>query len=236
MPRCGSDLPARRPLNDFCKYACRGRFRALEATTDRTGLIRPKNTKQNKALQRLKRQSVGALTFAKINSVTIRIDTTGKKGVGWLMGVAWPGAVRQRWIARVGNPGSELLMLEDAKRAAVALLRERGKGEPFDWITKLSQIAANEIDGAILQRERRAWPVTLMEGNQRKPRMEVEPELRDEILNTELAMKPDDRPEPLQGGDYPLEHYADGYPKLPNCLRRMAKPERFSDAAPQRAA
>ena len=33
----------------------------------------------------------------------------------------------------------------------------------------------------------------------------------------------------LQGDEYPLEYYEDGYPKLPVCLDR--RPERFSDAA-----
>ena len=27
---------------------------------------------------------------------------------------------------------------------------------------------------------------------------------------------------PLQGHDYPLEYYEDGYPKLPSCLDRRA--------------
>ncbi len=33
--------------------------------------------------------------------------------------------------------------------------------------------------------------------------------------------------ETLMGDDYPLEYYPDGYPKLPDCLRR--KKERFGD-------
>lgn len=33
--------------------------------------------------------------------------------------------------------------------------------------------------------------------------------------------------ETLKGDDYPLEFHADGYPKLPDCLRR--KQERFGD-------
>ena len=36
-------------------------------------------------------------------------------------------------------------------------------------------------------------------------------------------------PGALQGDDYPLEYYEDGYPKLLVCLDR--RPERFSDAA-----
>jgi len=44
----------------------------------------------------------------------------------------------------------------------------------------------------------------------------------------------DDKPWPtpgaLQGYDYPLEYYEDGYPKLPACLDRRGKPE-LADAA-----
>ena len=34
-----------------------------------------------------------------------------------------------------------------------------------------------------------------------------------------------------QGDDYPLEHYEDGYPKLPVCLDRNAKPLLLAEAA-----
>jgi hypothetical protein len=32
-------------------------------------------------------------------------------------------------------------------------------------------------------------------------------------------------PGALQGDDYPLEYYEDGFPKLPACLDRRAKPD-----------
>ena len=89
---CGCPLPTRRALKDFCSYAHRGAWKALKATSGRTGLIGSKNAKQNKALQDLKRQSVGHFTFARINSGTIRVDGANKRGVGWLMEVGWPGA------------------------------------------------------------------------------------------------------------------------------------------------
>ena len=38
-------------------------------------------------------------------------------------------------------------------------------------------------------------------------------------------------PEALQGDDYPLEYYEDGYPKLPACLDRRSMPEPLADAA-----
>jgi hypothetical protein len=36
-------------------------------------------------------------------------------------------------------------------------------------------------------------------------------------------------PGALQGDDYPLKYYEDGYPKLPECLDR--RPQRFAEAA-----
>jgi hypothetical protein len=35
----------------------------------------------------------------------------------------------------------------------------------------------------------------------------------------------------LQGDDYPLEYYEDGYPKLPECLDRRRKAEPLAEAA-----
>ena len=71
-PGCGNPLLPGRRLKRFCSYACRGQFKALEATGHRTGLKCSRNTKRNKALQSLKRRSVGAVTFTKINSITYR--------------------------------------------------------------------------------------------------------------------------------------------------------------------
>ena len=38
-------------------------------------------------------------------------------------------------------------------------------------------------------------------------------------------------PGAIQGDDYPLEYYEDGYPKLPECLDRRPKPEPLAKAA-----
>jgi hypothetical protein len=182
---CSCALPAVRPLKNFCKYACRGQFRALKAVGERTGLSGSKNLKGNRALQTLKKQSRGEITFAKISSCTIRVDRRSKKSVGWLMEVAWPGGSRQRWVARVGDRGSEPLPLEEAKQAAIEFLRERGKAEARDFIAELDQIAANEVDRGVLQRERRKWPLIVMGGRQRTPCMTIEPGLRETILEVE---------------------------------------------------
>jgi hypothetical protein len=63
-----------------------------------------------------------------------------------LIEVAWPGAVRQRWVARIGDGASEPVTLDVAKQAAVAFLRKRGKAEPC---SDLNQIAANELSVGI---------------------------------------------------------------------------------------
>lgn len=125
----------------------------------------------------------------------------------------------QRWVARVGNRASEPLPLDEAKRAAVAMLGERGKGEARDWIAELNQIAANEVDSAVIERERRKWPIDLMGGKQREGSISLE--LRREIIDTELSQAEPQPEAPLQGDDYPLEDDEDGQPKLPDCLLRV---------------
>ena len=217
-------LPTARRLKTFCSYACRGQYKVQEATADHSGLVRSKNIKQNKALQSLKRQSVGAVTFAKINSVTIRVDRPRKKGAAWLMEVAWPGVVRQRWVARVSDRGSESLALDAAKQAAISSLSECGSGRVQDWTVELSKIATDEVDCATRRQERRRWPIDLMNGRRRGF-----VEQREAIVEAELGMPPEDPA--LQGVDYSLGCYADGYPKLPDCLKRTPEQVRLSDAA-----
>jgi biotin operon repressor len=70
--------------------------------------------------------------------------------LGYVMEI-WPG----QWVARVGNLSSLTLPLSAAKKAAIELYRSKGKREPRDWIAELHQIAANEIDRAAIERERR---------------------------------------------------------------------------------
>ena len=212
--RCRKSLPARRKLKSFCNYACRGQYKALEASRAPSGLIGSKNAKRNRALQSLKKQSRAGFSFARINSVTYRLDTPNKRGAGWLMEVAWPGGARQRWIARVGNRASEPLPLSQAKQAAAAMLSERGKPEPRDWIAELNQIAATEVDRAALAQERRAWPADLLGGRRRSV---INPEIRASILNAAIGFISDEHLLPVVGDAEPL--YDDG---LPDCLRRKA--------------
>jgi hypothetical protein len=219
-PGCGKQLLPGRKLEDFCTYACRGQFRALQATSGASGLTRAKNTKQNKALQSLKRQSVGRFIFARINSCTYRLDRPGKLGAGCLLEVGFPGGARQQWIARVGNRASEPLALAEAKRAAVAMLRERKEAEPRDWIAELNRIAAAEVDRMALAREHKQWPCDLLGGSSRGS-MRINREQRNAILSAELIAMPS-HAERLSGDGFWLEFYEDGYPKLPECLRRKS--------------
>jgi hypothetical protein len=224
-PGCGEPLRPGRKLEDFCTYACQGQFRALQATSGPSGLVGAKNTKQNKALQSLKRRSVGRFSFARINPGTYRLDRPGKLSAGWLMKVGWPGGARQRWIARVGNRASEPLPLDEAKRAAVAMLRERSATEPHDWIAELNKIAAAEVHRAWMMQERKQWPRDLVGAESRPDSMPIDRKLRDAILNAELVVMPS-HAEPLRGGGTLLEFYDDDYPQLPECLRRKARYDR----------
>jgi len=220
-------VPVLRQVKDFCSYAHRG---ALSGS---------KNTKHNKALRTLQKQSRGDFTFHRINSVTYRIDRPGKRAVGWLMEVAWPGGARQRWIARAGNRASEQLPLGEAKKAAVVLLRQRGKTEPQGWIPEPNQAAADEVDRVARQKARRQAPVEVMGGGKQLPgRMELvlgflKPnEIIRNVLETEIGFigGPAANTEPLQGDHYPLTFDADGYPELAACLDCW-KPKMTAQAA-----
>jgi hypothetical protein len=231
---CGSPLTEPRKLKDFCNYSCRGQHsvKALDGPKYRGAYLGSKNTRRTKALQRLRKASIAGIAFERINSVTIRIDQPHKKAVGWLMEIAWPAETRQqRWVACVGNHRSEPLPLEQAKAAAKALLTTKGKAKPRDWIKELNQLAANEVDRAAIERQRRQWPLNLMGMNNRHtPRWKADPQSLDReairtVLETERVLKEEDKPkpEPRKGDDYPPEYYEDGFPKLPACLDRRPK-------------
>ena len=165
--QCGLDVPPNSKLKNFCSYAHRGVFRASEAMAGPSGLRGSKNTKQNKALQTLKRQSLGQLTFHKINSITYRVDGPGKKAVGWLMEIAWPYSTMQRWVARIDTRGSQPLTLQGGKLAASEMLRDRTKGvsrTSQEWVGELNQLAAGGIDRAVIVRERKRWPTDILGG------------------------------------------------------------------------
>ena len=61
----------------------------------------------------------------------------------------------------------------------------------------------------------------LIGGRAKKPRTTVES--RQAILDAERVLIDEDRPEALKAEGVPLEHYEDGYPKVPACLDRRVK-------------
>jgi hypothetical protein len=96
---------------------------------------------------------------------------------------------------------------------------------PTNWIEKLNQQVANQIDRAYWTREKRNWPVDLIGGHRhpsKSPKLTIDPKLRQAIIDTELTSQA------LTGDDIHLEYYDDGYPKLPDAsepfgaLRRVA--------------
>ena len=99
------------------------------------------------------------------------------------------------------------------------MLSERGEAEPRDWIAELNKIAAAEVHRAWMTQVRKQWPRDLVGARSRPGSMQIDAKLRDAILDAEL-LATTSHAEPLSGDGFRLEFYDDGYPKLPECLRR----------------
>jgi hypothetical protein len=98
---------------------------------------------------------------------------------------------------------------------------------PTDWIAKLNQAAANEIDRAYWAGEKRKWPVDLMGGarhSARRSEFTIEPKLRQSIIETERLLIDDEPSYPLLHDGIRLDCHDDGLPKITQCLDRRAKP------------
>ena len=163
------------------------------------------------------------LTFQKLNSITwkatdgVQINTgagRASRALGYVMEV-FPG----RWMARVGNLGSDLLSFGAAKQQAIRLYRCRDKGT-MDWIHELNLRAAAEINRTALASNKRNTPVDLI-GGQRHGL--IDPKISAAVLEAEVGFLRDARPETIKGDDYPIEYHSDGYPELPVCLDRRRK-------------
>jgi hypothetical protein len=105
---------------------------------------------------------------------------------------------------------------------------ETGFCKPTNWIEKLNQRDAHDIDQAYWLCEKRKWPIDLMGGarhSAQRPTLTVHPKLRQTILDTEQLLK-DDEPTlcALVGDEIKLNYYDDGCPKLPDCLDRRPEP------------
>jgi hypothetical protein len=104
-----------------------------------------------------------------------------------------------------------------------------GSYRPINWIDKLNQTVADEIDRSYWFHERRKWPFDLMGGQRHGLKLStsaVDPKLGQAILDTEQALIVEDKPRPklLKGDDIVLEYHEDGYPKLPAFLDRRPLP------------
>jgi hypothetical protein len=99
---------------------------------------------------------------------------------------------------------------------------------PTNWIEKLNQAAANEIDQACWTREKRNWPIDLMGGHRqpsKRPTITIDPKLRQAILDAERVLTDDELSgHALPGRDLELEYHEDGNPRLSDCLDRRPKP------------
>ena len=98
------------------------------------------------------------------------------------------------WRLRASEP----LTFAEANRAAVAMLRERGKVEPRDWIAELNRIAAAEVDRAASTQERKQWPREVVGAASRPGSMQIDAKLRDAILDAEVLAMPS-HAEPVSG-------------------------------------
>ena len=93
---------------------------------------------------------------------------------------------------------------------------------PPNWIAKLNQAAADEIDRAYWTAEKRKWPLNLIGGarhSTRRSKSTLDPKLRQSIIETERLLIEED-PTGHLADDMQLEYYVDGYPKLPTWLNR----------------
>src|SRR5262249_25419570 len=104
---------------------------------------------------------------------------------------------------------------------------ETGSYKPANWIEKLNERHANDIDRAYWSREKRKWPVDLMGGasdSARRPTPSID--LRQTIIETERLIRDDELTcQALASDQVQLEYYEDGYTKLPTCLDQRPLPQ-----------
>jgi hypothetical protein len=130
------------------------------------------------------------LSFQKLNSVTwkltdgVQINTgsgRNSRALGYVMEV-----FSGRWMARVGNLGSDLLSFGAARQEAIRFYRCRDKGT-MDWIHELNLRAA-EMNRAALASDKRKTPVDLI-GGQRHGL--IDPKIRAAVLEVEVGFLTD---------------------------------------------
>lgn len=225
---CSTPLKKRRKLRNFCSFKC------SSAMSGRKAQNRKKRDSENSDLRSRKRAFSLDLTFARVNAVTIRIDSPKKRAVGWLMEVNWPGGrSSERWVACVKNHRSEPLPLEIAKTAAREFLATRRRGEDHDLVTELNDYHAEAVkDAEPLLNISDDPPVTKDDW-----RYIVETECGglpvikgriNGIFDTKAELEAYQREHRANLHHVEIETYEDGYPKLPSFLDRRRK---FAEAA-----
>jgi hypothetical protein len=172
------------------------------------------------------------LAFEQINEVTWKLTDgrgsnawSGNRGGGYrtTRAVAWlKGVGDGKWIVRYRNKASKPMRLAKAREYALEMVRGIRAGRVLtDPIRTLHQEHLKTME-----EEPRPAPLHIMGGGQEwNNSCRVERETATEILRSECPMlvdapiKPALTP-PLQGDDCPLEFYPDGYPMLPDGLKR----------------
>ena len=126
------------------------------------------------------------------------------RAVAWLMGVG--GGM---WVCRYRNKASRPMRLAKAKKYVVEMIRGIRPGkvvsDPIGELHQLHLKFAGEPMPTLAE-------VTAIERANFPPLTRLQPT----IYKTAAR----GTPQPLQGDDYQLEYYEDGYPKLPACLDR----------------
>jgi hypothetical protein len=168
-----------------------------------------------------------SLGFEPINEVTWKLtDGRGSnawdgyrggyrttRAVAWLMGVGGG-----KWVVRYRGKASRPMRLAKAKAYAIEMVKGIRPGSIVtDPIRELNLLEAKRDQGLGRGSE---WPTELMGGGQQTDNKNIASNLKQVILDTELGFEASSEVPSPQGDDHQLEYYPDGYPKLPDCLRR----------------
>jgi hypothetical protein len=113
--------------------------------------------------------------------------------------------------------------------------------KPTNWIEKLNQAAANEIDQAYWTREQRNWPVNLMGGHRqpsKRHKVNIESSLRQAILDAERVLKDDElTSHALPGDDIQLQYHELCLPIYGRFVQKRSSapiPSRYAWRSPHR--
>ena len=129
------------------------------------------------------------------------------------------GRRRRRLEASDKLPG---MVVAGSVRNGVFSLIDPRSCRPTNWIEKLNQAAADEIDRASWTAEKLTWPLNLIGGarhSARRSEFTIEPKLRQSIIETERLLK-DEPSSPSLFATICNPNATRTYPKLPAWLDR----------------